>query len=194
MATGPSTRRPATSSETDGNPRIKLRAALKEDDTWKRYRNIVRNSWPTEFDGYEEEIMNIQKARPIRLLGATSGSVGGKKLVEATMSDQSYRSRSVEIAMSVYRVKSHLEMSRRLTNKHVLANYGNELTRWGLKGVRERETLVGSLFDTADTLITKYQMIMDLSDWVIADVDAGGFALQKAVKALELATKREYGP
>lgn len=174
------------------NRRSKLRALLKTDETWKRYVGIVKNSWPTEFDGYEQEIMDIQKSRPIRLMGATNGRPTGKKLVEATMADQSYRSRAVEITMNVYRVKSHLEMIRAICRKHIEANYSQDMQSWGLRGVRERDTLVASLFDKADELLTKYQTLLDLADWVIADVDAGGFALQKAVKALEMATKREY--
>lgn len=173
------------------SPRVKLRNLLKEDDTWKRYRNVVRNSWPVEFDGFEQEIMDIQKARPIRVLGATNGRPTGKKLVEAVMADQAYRSRAVEITMMIYRVQSHLEMVRNLAKKHIAATYSSELTAMGLRGVRERDTLVGSLFVQADELIGRYQMLMDLADWVINDVDAGGFATQKAVKALEVATKRE---
>lgn len=174
-------------------PRTRLRKLLEKDDTWGRYLNVVKSSWPKEFDGYEQEIMDIHKARPLRLLGATNGRPNGKKLVEATLADQSYRSRAVEITMQVYRVQAHLQMVRTLTRKHVEANYSQEMVGWGVRGVRERETLVASLFQRADSLLTKYQTILDLADYVIADVDAGGFALQKAVKALEQATKREYG-
>lgn len=180
-------------SYTGTSPRKRLREALVEDDTWKRYRRIVKNSWPTEFDGFEKEIMDIHKARPIRLLGGTDGRPTGKKLVIAVMADQSYRSRAVEIAMQVYRVKAHLEITKALCRKHVAANYSSDLQSWGLKSVRERDTCISSLFDQADLLLAKYEMLMELADWVIADVDAGGFATQKAVKALEVAVKREYG-
>ena len=137
--------------------------------------------------------MDIQKARPIRLLGATNGKPNGRRLVEAVLADQSYRSRAVEITMTIYVVKANLATARALCIKHVNANYSQYMSDWGLRGVRERETLVHSLFVRADSLLSRYEILMDLADWVIADVDAGGFATQKAIKSLEQATKREYG-
>lgn len=184
---------PSRKRSSSSSPRARLRELLAEDETWRKYRRIVKNSWPVEFDGFEQEIMDIQKARPIRLLGGTDGRPTGKKLVIAIMADQSYRSRAVEIAMMLYRVSAHLNMVRNLCRKHITVNYSSKLASWGLRGVRERDALITSLFGTADELITKYETLMELADWVIADVDAGGFATQKATKALEIATKREYG-
>lgn len=172
------------------SPRQRLLKMLAEDQTWLKYRRIAKNSWPVEFDGFEQEIVDIHKARPIRLITTTS-SLTGKTLGNAVMCDQSYRSRAVEIAMSVYRVKCHLELTRALTKKHIAANYSQYMNDWGLRGIRERETVVASLFHRADELISRYEMLMELSDWVIADVDAGGFATQKTLKAIEVATKRE---
>lgn len=175
------------------SPRKRLRALLKTDEVWGKYVAIVRSSWPTEFDGFEQEIMDIQKARPIRLLGALGGRVSGKRLAEANMADASYRSRAVEITMMVTRVQSHLEMIRGMARKHIEANYSRELASWGLRGIRERDTVITSLFVKADEVLARYALIIELADWVINDVDAGGFSLNRSGKALEQATKREYG-
>lgn len=167
-----------------------LRAVLKEDATWIKFRNTVRNCWQPEFDKYLDEIKTLHAGRSIRTLDAKMPT--GRSIGEAAARDQMVRSRCVEIAMNVTIVRNILAASLKNVQKYVEAKYsGYMASSLGLRGTTDRKNMVQAVLSPYYTRFDSAQTIIDIADMVIADCDRSSYAIKHMTEALTVATKRE---
>lgn len=178
---------------SNGSAYLTVKDKLKRDDSWKRFKRIVATSWDETFDKYMDEIQNMHKARPIRLIGVNNAHPSGKKLAKAQMVDQAYRSRCIEISMNILRNRNNLEQAINAIKKHVESRYHKDMAQFGIRGVTERKRFVDSLVSFATKKLGDINSIVQMSDLVVGDIDQGTWAIKHTVDALQIATKREYG-
>lgn len=170
-----------------------LKRRLKQDETWQKYRRIVQHSWDESFDTFLDEIQKMHKGRAIRILGLDSSHPSGKKLAKAAMVDQAYRSRCVEIVMTITRNKNNLKYAIDTIKKHIEANYRSDLINLGIRGVTDRKQAVASLLAIATRKLSDMDTIIEIADMVIRDIDQATWSIKHAVDSLQIATKRQYG-
>jgi hypothetical protein len=170
-----------------------LRRRLKTDETWQKYRRIVEHSWDTSFDTFLDEIQKMHKGRALRILGLDSSHPSGKKLAKAALVDQAYRSRCVEIVMTLTRNRNNLHYAIDTIKKHLDANYRSTLITLGVRGVTDRKQLIASLLSSATRKLSDIDTIVEIADMVIKDIDQGTWCIKHAVDAIQVATKRQYG-
>lgn len=173
------------------NPRKLMLQKLAEDAQWKRYKRIVENAREPEFDKYLDEIRNMHKSRPVRILGLGSTTPSGKKLAKAAMVDQAYRSRCVELVVNVVVHRDALEQAISIIKKHIEGSYSDYMKSLGLRGITERRTLVNSLVSIASDLLSEMETLVRIGDIIIQDVDRASYALKHAVDSIQVALKRE---
>lgn len=173
------------------SPRKYLLNILADDIKWKRFKNIVTNAIEPEFDNYIEELRSIHRARPLRGIGLSPNAPTGKKLSKAAMTDQSYRSRCVELVINVILHRDVLQEAINIIKKHIEGTYSDDMKKMGLRGITERRTLVNSLVAHASKILADMNTIITISDLITEDIDKASYATQHSVKALETAMKRE---
>lgn len=172
------------------NPVSALRKSLVKDARWIRFKGIVESSYQPEFDGYMDEIQLLHKTRSIRVLGAVAAP-SGKKIADASMRDQSVRSRCVEICMVIARSRNHLAISMDTLKSYIMAEYSQLLGTHGVRAVTEKREIVNSIFSRADERLHKLDTITEIADLCIKDTDQAAWSIKSTVTALEIATARE---
>jgi hypothetical protein len=174
------------------NPVSALRKSLVKDVRWIRFKGIVNNAYLPEFDGYLDEIQRMHKTRSIRVLGAVAAP-SGRKIADASMRDQSVRSRCVEICMEVARSRNHLAISMDTVKSYIMAEYSQMLGTHGVRAVTEKREIVNSVFSKPDERLHQLDTITEIADMCIKDIDQSSWAIKSTVTALEIATARERG-
>jgi len=167
-----------------------IRAVLKEDPTWQKFRSTVKNCWQPEFDEYIEEIKRLHAGRSVRTIDAKMPT--GRSIGEAAARDQMVRSRCVEIAMNVTIVRNILAASLKNVQKYVEAKYWSWMaSSLDLRSVNDRKNLVGAILAPYYERFDSAQTIIDIADMVITDCDRSSYAIKHMTEALTVATRRE---
>lgn len=150
------------------------------------------NAYLPEYDNYITEIQNLHKARQTRLLNSMS-SITGKRLGEASMRDQSVRSRCVEICMQLVSVRRLLAQGIDSVRNYILSEYNEEMVDLGFSTVASRNQVVENYLSKHYGRLSGIDTIVEIADLVIKDCDQAGFSLKRATDALAIAMTRERG-
>lgn len=169
----------------------KLRKLLSKDKAWKRFLNIVDLTNVENMNDYIKDLETMHKTRLLRSVGLDNKVPTGKLLSKAAMQDQSYRSRCVEIVFQLLVRKNNLQRATTAIQKHILANYEEELKSMG-SSVRNRQALVSLAVDSSSAKLQDMDSVIQMADLIIADIDKGSFAIKHAVDSLQVATRREF--
>ena len=148
--------------------------------------NIVDSTKSGDYDAYIKEIERMHKGRLSRSLTRKTTSSG---IIDSAGQDQSYRSRAVEILMTVTKRTVMLESAYDLTKAHVFNKYAEELARYKTKG--ERDQVVRNLLGGAKETLTKLGLVDKLCNLLIGDVDKAIWPLRYALERRQTAQKRE---
>jgi hypothetical protein len=132
--------------------------------------------------------MTIQKARPIRTL--IFGHRVVERIVEASMDDQSKRSRLAEITMEVYKAKSSLESALSKLQEYLLMVYGQEIS--GFRTKDERKQIIEYALRPLYDFVGKCTRLQELATIAITDIDKGAWSLERNLKAYELHNRPEH--
>lgn len=165
-----------------------LRKLLRKDDEYAKFKNILTYaSGLAEFDNYSSEMETMHQGRKSRTLAHKSLST--KRLVDAVLQDASYRSRCVEIMMTVNKANRLLESATDAMRNHIFAKYKPYLSNYRTKA--ERDTYVNDLLKEAVSKLADYERIIDMAKYIIEDIDKFAWSAKTTLQGLELMLQRE---
>jgi hypothetical protein len=168
---------------------VRLRKLLKQDSRYKAFRVVAKRAVDPQFETWLEEVIKLHKARSVRLLSSKSGA---RKLSEAGLQDQSYRSRCVEILLLITRSRNYLASALFGLQRYVESEYQSELSKMGVRTKTGQRALINLLTQSAQANIDHMDSLLEMVNLVIEDIDKAAWTVKNALAALEIATKREH--
>lgn len=161
---------------------------LEDDETYKKYRKAVKNSRLLDIDGYIKECHNLHSTRKVRSM--VSGKFTPKSLIEASMQDQSYRSRMVQMRMEALRFQTLLEHTMTVMRGYLLTKHRDRIIG---RTVAERSAYVDRLLSDGMLEIQRISGLMAITEEAIGDIDHAAWSLKHAFDSIQLGSKREAG-
>ena len=171
---------------------MKLDRRLKDDTEWQRFCRIVELASKMDVAPFLKELKTMHKSRTLRAIGLEEAPPTGKKLAKAALVDQAYRSRIVEIVMSLLTSKNLLNRSIHGIKKHLQVTYAELVKDDGYTTARAQDAVFATRLDFATSISEEIESAVEMCDLVLKDIDQGGFAIKHSVEALVVATKREF--
>lgn len=152
---------------------------------YQKLKEAVIQSRECNLEVLAIEVKNMHKGRHSRVLIREELTVD--KLIEATLQNQAYRSRMVEISAEVSNWINHLNTLYEVTRSILLS-------RDDIPGKTkvERESFVDSLIKQAFIRISEFQSFKQTLDMYIADLDQSHWSLKTIYEIILLKTQREY--
>lgn len=168
-----------------------LRSLLKKDDTYKRYRAILKTVKESfDIEKHLKEAGYLHRKRKSRLL--FEARVSPQKLQEAILIDMSSRSRMVEIRVMLLNEQELLSTAISLGKKHVRATYSDELKEYG--STKEAQVLVAErFFASGATVLSEIDKAISILDLFVKDIDQAGFGLRNVTETLKMVLERREG-
>ena len=167
---------------------LALRRALREDDAYQKYRNILKMAVKTStFASLVEEMETLHKGRKSRHLFLRPPSI--EKTLDAAMQDSAYRSRCVEIVVIVSKTQRMLTSSVDSISNIIVAKYSHLMKELRTKG--ERDAAIASLLQPAYDKLAEIESIIEIAQYVIEDIDKTAWSYKTTVEGLKLMYDRE---
>lgn len=158
---------------------------IRNDETYQRFKRILKNASQTDLAKTYEEIKSLHAGRLIR--GMTR-KVSAKKLISAVTQDQAYRSRLVEINMTVTHEYASLKVCYDATKDKLSAKYSKQL---GVRSIADRDTYWRSVLSKGVTRLENLSNTIELLNMVIEDIDKAAWSAKTTLQAFDLATRPE---
>lgn len=134
-----------------------------------------------------KEIRKLHKTRPSRKL-IVKDSVSTKTLRTAVLTDQSYRSRIVEIKLQCSTLANRLEALR--DGVVLKLTLGDSIIE-GVTTKTDRRDYIASYVDERMAIIYELYQVVEVADVIIEDIDLSYRALKAALNTFEIATRPE---
>lgn len=165
----------------------KLKMSLLKDDTFKRYRQIVKTiKDKIDLEELEDEMMRLHSGRISRTLYGTTPS--GDKLQSASLQDSSNRSRLAEIQVRVTKQADILHIAMDATRIYLAGEFRDYVDDLKTKG--ERTAFFDGYLKNGVVLLAKMRSFSNRIDIIVKDIDQTGFSLKRSVDILELIYSR----
>lgn len=165
----------------------RLEKLLSKDQEYKTFKLIVEKcGLLADFDNLTKEMETMHKARKSRLLISKSPSVD--KLMKASAQASAYRSRNVEIMISVQKAQRTLASAIERMEAHILTKYKIHLTG---KSINDRSLEVKTILDNAYSKLSDFDRIVDMCKELIADIESFGWTARLLMNGLDLIYTRE---
>lgn len=184
MATKKQMEKPSKKEELGGDS---LRASLLKDDTFKKYRMIVKNlKEKMDLEELYEEVMRLHAGRTSRTLYGTTP--GPEKIQNAALQDSSYRSRFTEIRVKVGKYADTLEIALDAVRIHLSTQYADSLP--ALKTKAERMGYFDGHLKVGLEFHRRMESLCKQVDLIIKDIDQNSYTIQHCIKVIELLYSR----
>lgn len=166
---------------------------VKKDPKYKKFNRMIKNgAYNIDFDHYIKELKGYHSTRIIRIL--TYDMIVGKeqkKLIEANIQNQSYRSRIVEIQNEFYILSSKLKDHMTILKKYIKTKYINSLKNSGYKTISSQNEAIDNLFSSAALLLKQLENLSQIAENIINDIDKATVSINSNIRILELRIKPE---
>lgn len=171
-----------------------LQESVNKNKKYKKLLEIFRDSklYQIPLEKLKEEVLANHSSRSVRTLikytdDTTTSMID--QVIKANLTDQGMRSRLVEIMLQCKRSSASLEKAILLFKTYAMVKYDSKLKSFRTKGERA-SALDACLADLYD-FISEADLVYSMSELVIKDIDASGFALQRTITALQMHHKPE---
>lgn len=167
--------------------RKEVKSLLRKDEAYTKFKNILHYcKGLAEFDNLVNELELMHKTRKSRDLYLKNPDV--HKIIAATMQGTAFRSRCVEIMVTVQRAHRLLLAATERIETHAMTTYRDYIP---VKSVADRRAYVRNIFQAAHYKLADYERIIDMAKLLIDDIDQAYWSLKQAVDALALIYQRE---
>lgn len=164
-----------------------LKASLLEDNTFKKYRNIVKNIKENlDIDKLVEEVLVLHSGRTSRTLHGKQA--GADAISTANLQDSSYRSRMAEIRVKIGLKADQLDIALDAARIHLSREYAGYVGDLKTKG--ERQGFFDIYLNNGITLHKRMKSVCDQIDLIIKDIDQTSHTIRHAIQILELVYSR----
>jgi hypothetical protein len=167
------------------------RESLKEqviaNKAFKKYKRIL-NAVVAQFNPVEveKEAKTMHAGRLVRSLDPKK--MNPRTLIEANVREISYRSRFVEIRVSMTSHRTHLGQVITAVRRYLVSEYGSES---GIKTISERKQYFDRYFREGEQIVAEIDYLLDMLDRFVQDIDQAGFALKRTQDLIEMIYVRE---
>lgn len=160
-----------------------LRQSLKGDDTFLKYRRILKSIKSSlDVEKTYEEIKALHQGRISRNLYGTTP--GADKITNAVLQDVRCRSRLAELALGTSRYHDMLDIAIDETRKYLVSKYGDEAPE--LRTKAERQAYFDVYLSSGLALKAQLSSLLDNIDRLIKDIDQTSFSFKHIIDCLEL--------
>lgn len=164
----------------------KLKKALAEDDTYLRFRNIVRTIQKRiNVEKNLIEARSLHGARTVRTLKGTAPSATA--LYEATVREAATRARLTEIKITLYVEEQLLKASLDATISHLRTAY--DLSFVG-NTQEDRKLVVRSILRSGYKLHDELTSAINILDLIVKDIDQAGYSTRNLIDIVKIQTER----
>lgn len=161
----------------------RLKQYLLEDDTYKKYRNIIKSiKDKIDIEDTDAEVNRLHSGRISRTLYGTTP--GGDQIMKAALQDSSHRSRLAEIKVRIIKQADLLDITLDATRIYLSRQFADEMP--DIRTKAERISYFDHYLNAGVVLLAKLKSLMDRIDVILKDVDQTGFSLKHCVDILEL--------
>lgn len=150
--------------------------AIKKDEEYKKYLNVVR-ACTTDLANIQEEVRSLHSSRKIRTMPSLSSGRIGK----TSLQEQSYRSRLIELRMALYFEWANLDMAHRAIRDHIVYTYSDDIPG---KTQVERDRSLRKILGKGDRRLQELNHTLAYLMMVVEDIDKGSYSLQRDSEAL----------
>ena len=165
----------------------RLKKLLKRDDTFKTYKSIVKRLGViADFDNLSKELERMHKNRKSRDLHLKSPTVD--RILAAAAQGSSFRSRSVEIMITVQKAQRTLQAAIERCEVHILANYSKYME---VRSIQDRKTVAKDILKAGYYLLSDFDRLVDMSSTLVNDIDQSSWTLKHMLDGLQLLYTRE---
>lgn len=167
--------------------RREIKDKLKKDEAYAKYKQILNYcTGLAEFENLVTELEHMHKARKSRDLHLKTPDV--HKLIDASLQGSSFRSRCVEIMVTVQKAHRLLLAATERIETHTSTTYRNLIPG---KSIAERRTYIRNLFQVAHYKLADYERIIEMAKLLVEDLDQWGWTAKHTLDALNLIYTRE---
>lgn len=164
-----------------------LKARLKEDEAYLKYKNILEYCRGlAEFDNLVAEMELMHKTRKSRDMHLKTPDV--HKLIEASLQASAFRSRCVEIMNTVQKANRLLQAATDRIETHTSTVYRDYIQG---KSISDRKAYLRNVFQVAHYKLADYERIVEMAKLLIEDLDSFGWTAKHTLDALTLIYQRE---
>jgi len=164
-----------------------IKKLLDKDPAYKKFKEISNYCQSVaEFDDLVKEMESMHSARKSRILYLKTPKV--KRIIEAVGQGTSFRSRYVEIMLSVMKAQRTLEAALKSIETHLMVNYKEHM---GFKSQADRKAVVNTILQKHHYKLADYNRIIEMAQASIADLDSAGWALKHQLDAMNILYTRE---
>ena len=166
-----------------------LQLKLKRDETYLRYRSILRTVQETmNLEKIGKEASYLHRNRKSR--GLYELRVSPIKLQNALLQDMSNRSRLTELKALLLNQQELIKEAISLGKRHVRTTYADIISQFGT--TKEAQNLVvDKVFSRGISTLSQIDSSIDILDLYIKDIDSCGYALKNTIETLKMLLDRK---
>lgn len=167
--------------------RKEVKALLKKDDAYIKFRSILEYcKGLAEFDNLVSELETMHKSRKSRDMHLKTPDV--HKLIDASLQASSFRSRCVEIMVTVQKANRLLHAATERIELHTSTTYRDYIPG---KSIADRKAYIRNLFQVAHYKMADYERIIEMARLMIEDIDQFSWTAKHTLDALNIIYQRE---
>jgi len=165
-----------------------LKKELSKDDNFESFKNLVNSSSKQlNYDTVYEELMTLHKNRKGRNLHL-NGRPSTNDIMDCILQDSSYRSRIIEITVSISRNLQNLNTAIEAIVNYVVTEFANK-SLLVIKSRIEREQVVRVIISKVQELLDRHKNLNDFCTYLITDIDKAGYSYKNIVEIFEIMVK-----
>jgi hypothetical protein len=167
-----------------------LKAKLRSDRRVKRLLTMFQELplYQIPYKALMTEVERIHQTRNIRFLSVTSPTFL-EDVVDASVRDQSNRSRLTEISVQCFKARASLQEALDPMREYLLLTYAPDMGFVRTK--EERKSLVDMALAPFGRFVKRTEVLSTMCDMVVADIDKASWSLRLNVNAYQVRNKPE---
>lgn len=158
---------------------------LAEDPLWLKYKRAIKLAQRLTVDEYIKEVLTTHSNRRIR----TMTKINGRRLASASMQDQSFRSRYVQMRMEALEVRTLLDYAIDAMRGYLTTAHKERIVG---RTINERDSRIDNILKDGLLEIHRIDSLMDITREAIDDIDHASFTIKHTLDSLNVAVKGEY--
>jgi hypothetical protein len=164
---------------------------LDNDEQWLKLQRLLTYSLTFDVDAAFSEIETLHAGRKTRALNGKTFSA--KRVISASLQDQSYRSRLIELLLTTTRQRNMLEAAYKATLEHALIKYRRQIEKaTAIRTQADRTMYIKSLIGPGiPDRVAQLASLVETINYVVQDIDQAGWSLKRVLDALQSANKVE---
>lgn len=170
---------------------LSLLGKMRSDSNVKKFnRAVSTGTFSINTQELEDEITLLHAARitrSVKYKGLMQSSQ--KVLIESILQTQANRSRVVEIQMQCSSIAGRMSDAQSGLKDYLSSTYNEQLKEY--RTIKEKDALLNRVFEDAIKLIKSLNAVIELSQYLVEDLDQAGFSLMNIRKVLEITSAKE---